>query len=169
MNIIGLVLLAVVANASPLTSGTIAVSGNGCYGDQKMVPAIGEKNRFELPVKVILDKKSKMPFERKTCNMRLPIKLRKNQKLQISDISQIVHMDGKGTKSTLTVAVVGKKAQPLIATTSKTVTGAGVLLESDCERDVILTGDLNVVANGSEIVSVKTESVFVTLKIVKCN
>lgn len=169
MNIITLVLVAVVANSSPLTDGTISVSGNGCYGDQKMVPVDGEKNRFELPVKVVLDKKSKTPFERKTCNMRLPIKLRKNQKLQISDISQIVHMDGKGIKSTLTVAVVGKKAQPLVATTSKTIMAEGIHLESNCERDVILTGDLNVVANGSEIVSAKTEPVFVTLKIVKCN
>ena len=169
MNIISLVLLAVVANASPLTSGIITVSGNGCYGDQKMVPVIGKKNRFELPVKVVLDKKSKTPFERKTCNMRLPIKLRKNQKLQISDVSQIVHMDGKGIKSTLTVSVVGKKSKPLVATTSKTLMTEGILAESDCERDVILTADLNVVANGSDIVSAKTEAAFVTLKIVKCN
>lgn len=169
MSIIGLVLLTVVASASPLTDGTISISGNGCYGEQKLLPVDGERNHFELPVKVTLDKKSKTPFERKTCNMRLPIKLRKNQKLQISDVSQIVHMDGKGIKSTLTVAVVGKKAKPLITTTSKTVTGEGVLLESDCERDVILTADLNVVASGSEIVSAKTEPVFVTLKIVKCN
>ena len=169
MNIIGLVLLAVVANASPLTSGTIAVSGNGCYGDQKMVPVIGEKNRFELPVKVILDKKSKTPFERKTCNMRLPIKLRKNQKLQISDISQIVHMDGRGLRSTLTLSVVGKKSKPLIAATATTLNSLGIVVESNCDRDVILTADLNVTANGPDIVSAKTEPVLVTLKIVKCN
>ena len=169
MNLIGLVLIAAGANSSPLTDGAISISGNGCYGEQKMLPVDGEKNRFELPIKITLDKKSKTPFERKTCNMRLPVKLRKNQKLQISDISQIVHMDGKGIRSTLTVSVVGKKANPLIATTSKTVNGEGLLVESECDRDVILTGDLNVTSNGSEIVSAKTESVFVTLKVVKCN
>ena len=169
MSIISLVLLAVVANSSPLTDGTISVSGNGCYGDQKMVPVIGEKNRFELPIKVLLDKKSKIPFERKTCNMRLPIKLRKKQKLQISDISQIVHMDGRGLRSTLTLSVVGKKTKPLIAATSTTLTSPGILTESDCDRDVILTADLNVTANGPDIVSAKTEPVFVTLKIVNCN
>ncbi len=169
MNIIGLVLLAVVANSSPLSEGNISVSGNGCYGDQKMVPVIGEKNRFELSIKVVLDKKSKTPFERKTCNMRLPIKLRKNQKLQISDISQIVHMDGRGLRSTLTLSVVGKKTKPLIAATSTTLNSPGILVESDCNRDVILTADLNVTANGPDIVSAKTEPVFLTLKIVKCN
>lgn len=169
MSLIGLVLLAAVASASPLTDGIISISGNGCYGEQKMLPVDGEKNRFELPIKVTLDKKSKTPFERKTCNMRLPIKLRKNQKLQISDVSQIVHMDGRGMRSNLTISVVGKKGKPLIATTSTTLTSQGILAESDCDRDVILTADLNVVANGSEIVSAKTEHVFVTLKIVKCN
>lgn len=169
MNLISMVLFAAVASSSPLTDGTISMSGNGCYGEQKMLPVDGEKNRFELPIKVVLDKKSKTPFERKTCNMRLPVKLRKNQKLQISDVSQIVHIDGKGIKSVLSVAVVGKKTKPLIATISKTVTSDGLLLESDCERDVMLTADLNVTATGAEIVSAKTEPVVVTLKIVKCN
>lgn len=169
MSIVSLVLFASVASSSPLTDGTLSLSGNGCYGDPKMVPVIGEKNRFELPVKITFDKKSKTPFERKTCNMRLPIKLKKNMKLQISDVSQIVHMDGRGIKSTLSVSVVGKKSKPLIATTSKTLTAEGLLVESDCERDVILTADLNVVASGSEIVSAKTEPAQVTLKIVKCN
>lgn len=168
MNFLNLALISLVVNSSPLTKGPVSVAGNGCYGDMKIVPVDGEKNRYELPVQITLDKKSKTPFERKTCNLRLPIALKKNQKLQISDISQIVHMDGRGIKSSLSVSVVGKKVKPLVATESKTVTAEGIIAESDCEKDVMLTADLNVVASGSEIVSVKTEPVQATLKIVKC-
>ena len=169
MNFLALVLFSIVANASSLIEGPISVSGNGCYGDLHIVPVSGEKNRFELPIKVNLDKKSKTPFERKICNMRLPISLKANRKLQISDISQVVRIDGRGIKSTLSISVAGKKGKPLTTTGSKTVVAEGLVVESDCGHDVILTVDLNVVASGNEIVSANTELVQVTLKIVNCN
>ncbi len=168
MTFVTWVLSSVIAAASPVTDGTIAISGNGCYGDMKIVSVAGEKNRYELPIKIILDKKSKTPFERKTCNMRLPLSFKSNRKIQVSDISQTVNIDGAGVKSTLNISVVGKKSKTLSTSTSKTLVSEGLVVESECGKDLILTGDLNVVAAGSEIVSAKTEPVQITLKIINC-
>lgn len=162
-----LVLISVMSQAaSPVTDGKISIGGKGCFGSFVIKRVGNQSDRYELPIQVKLEKKTGS-FERKTCNMRLPVALNKNEKLQISDVSQQVKIDGPGAKSSLTISVTGKKSEPLVTTFSTVLKVNGILAESECGRDTMLTGDLNLFA--SENVSAETYPVQVTLKIVSCN
>ena len=169
MLVLNLVLLSIMVNASPVTEGKISVAGNGCYGDMQIRPVSGTEDRYELPIKVKLNKKAGSVFTRKTCNMRLSVSLKANEKLQVSDVSQAVQINGRDIKSTLSISVVGNKTKPLVATKSQVIQADGILVESKCGRDAMLVGNLNVLAYGAVAVSATTEAVQVTLKIIKCN
>lgn len=169
MTILNLILLSFIANSSPVTEGKISVAGNGCYGDMQITPISGIEDRYELPIKVKLNKKAGSAFTRKTCNIRLPISLKSNEKLQVSDVSQAVQINGRDIKSTLNISVTGQKTKPLVATSSQMIKADGILVESKCGRDAMLTGNLNVLAFGAGDGSATTEAVQVTLKIVRCD
>lgn len=169
MTILNLILLSILANSSPVTEGKISVAGNGCYGDMQITPVSGTEDRYELPIKVKLNKKAGSAFTRKTCNMRLPIFLKSNEKLQVSDVSQAVQINGRDIKSTLNISIVGQKTKPLVTTTSQVLKASGILVESKCGRDAMLVANLNVLAYGALEGAATTEAVQVTLKIVKCD
>ena len=68
--------------------GKLALSGTGCFGGTRVVAIEGEAARYALPIRVRLNKKEDSAFDRRTCNMRLPVSLNANEKLQIWNLSQ---------------------------------------------------------------------------------
>lgn len=154
---------------SATLTGKVSMVGNGCYGNSQMVPVSGTEDRYTLPIKVKMDKKSGSAFDRKTCNVRLPVSLNPNEKLQISDILQVVHLNGNSVKSTLNISVVGKKTKPLVSGKSQVLKMGGLVVESACGRDTIVTGNLNVLATGNGAALAETDAVVLTLKVVSCN
>jgi hypothetical protein len=161
--------------------GKLALSGSGCFGGSKVVAIEGESSRYALPVRVRLNKKGSAAFDRKTCNMRLPVDLNAGEKLQIWNISQTVRViaaKDSEVKSSLSVSLVGTKANPLAFTLKaveesvsviENLKSDGLIAESACGSDTIITGDLNILATGNAKALATTGTALVTLKIVNCN
>ena len=96
--------------------GKLALSGTGCFGGTRVVAIEGEAARYALPIRVRLNKKEDSAFDRRTCNMRLPVSLNANEKLQIWNLSQTVRVIASKdavVKSTLNFSLVGKATNPL--------------------------------------------------------
>lgn len=171
-----------VSSYASLQLGDLKTAGNGCFGSAQVVTVNAEENRIAFPIRVRVNKKSETSFDRKTCNLRLPIKLGPNQKVQLLNLSQVVRVvayKGAEVKTNLSFSFVGKSSQPLAFemkateddTSSVEVMKAdGVLAESECGRDAILTGNLSGLVNGSGTQAfVSTGTALVTLKVISCN
>ena len=162
-------------------AGPLALSGSGCFGSQQLILVDSETSRYALPIRVRLNKKADSSFDRKTCNMRLPISLNAGEKLQIMDLSQSVRViaaKGSDVKSNLNLSILGKKANPLIFNVTateetinviETVKTPGLIAESLCGKDAMITGDLNILATGTAKALASTGTALVTLKVVTCN
>jgi hypothetical protein len=167
--------------AQALQVGDVVLSGNGCYGSKEMVAVEGQDSRFEAPVRVKIVKKKEASFGRKVCNMRVPIALTKNEKLQIINVSQSIKVvvgQGGDVRSNLTVSFLGTNAEPLIfdvkshqrsKALSQILKSEGVVAESDCGKNAMLIIDFNVVASGAAKVSASSGGVLLTLKTLSCN
>lgn len=164
-----------------LELGNIIISGSGCYGSTIVSPITSE-GRLLLPIRVSLNKKAATAFDRKTCNIRIPVTLNKSEKLQILDVSQSVRViaaKGAGVKSSLNVSLVGQRTSDLTlavdATTQhtsivKTLKSerAVVVAESECGEDAVIAGNLNVLATGQAKALATTSSAQLTLRVVSC-
>lgn len=169
-------------SVSAMQLGDLVIAGNGCFGSSKMVLVSAEEGRYALPIRAKLNKKSDSAFDRKTCNIRLPIALNQNEKLQLVNLSQVVRLVGyKGAdvKSSLTMGLVGRVSKPLAfnlkitdedISTAEILRADGVVAESDCGQSVMLTGNLSLLVNGSGTQAfVSTGAALITLKVVSCN
>jgi hypothetical protein len=117
-----------------------------------------------------------------TYNLRSPIKLAPNQKVQLVNLSQVVRIvtyKGAEVKTNLSFGFVGKSSQPLAfemkaseddTSTVEILKADGVLAESECGRDAILTGNLSGMFNGiGTRAFLSTGTALVTLKVLSCN
>lgn len=174
-------LLLLSSNAAAFELGKMVLAGSGCFGGSKVVAIEGEDSRYALPVRVRLNKKAESALDRKTCNMRLPVKLNSDEKLQILNLSQTVRVIASKdaeVKSTLNFSMVGKKANPLVFSVKasgdsvsviENLKSEGLVAESACGTDTIITGDLNIIATGNAKALASTGTALVTLKVVNCN
>lgn len=170
-----------VQSVSAFELGTLAIGGTGCFGSAKLIPIDGQEGRYALPLRVRLNKKADVAFDRKSCNIRLPVSLNPNEQLQIVDLSQAVRVfaaKGSDVKSTLNLSVLGKKTNPLVLEVKATdddssviqnVKAEGVVVESACGKDAMITGDLNILATGTAKALASTGTALLTLKVVTCN
>lgn len=162
--------------------GDVVIGGNGCFGSGKLVPVSSAEGRYALPIRAKINKKSGAAFERKTCNLRLPVSLSPNEKLQLVNLSQVMRLvayKGAEVKSTLTVGIVGQSAVPLnfemkVAEDDTSVVenlkANGIVAESGCGQSAMITGNLSLLVNGSSAQAfVSTGTALVTLKVVNCN
>lgn len=181
MKFTGLALIFAFQAANAFELGKLALAGSGCFGGSRVVAIEGENSRYALPIRVRLNKKGDAAFDRKTCNMRLPVSLNANEKLQILNLSHTVRViadKDAEVKSTLSFSLVGKKSNPLtfsVKAVDDTVSiienlkSEGLLAESACGSDTIVTGDLNILATGNAKALASTGTALVTLKVVNCN
>jgi hypothetical protein len=175
-------ILSISSTSWALQLGELKLAGNGCFAASPLVTVSAEENRLAFPVRVRVNKKSETSFDRKTCNLRMPIKVGANQKVQLLNLSQVVRVvayKGAEVKTNLIVGFVGRSSQPLTFemkaveddTSSVQIMKAdGLLAESECGRDAILTANLSGLVNGVGTQAfVSTGAALVTLKVVNCN
>ncbi|MEK6627038.1 MAG: hypothetical protein AABY53_00290 [Bdellovibrionota bacterium] len=163
--------------------GDVSLAGNGCYGSTIITPVSAVRGRISLPVRASLNKKAGLAsFERSTCNIRIPVKLAPNEKLQILDVAQSVRLSvsaGAEVKSNLNLTLVGRRTPDLtlvVKAEDNNITTAKVLkteksvviAESNCGQDTIIAGNLSLLAVGQSGASATTSSVKVTLKVLSC-
>jgi hypothetical protein len=177
-----LIILTVSTSGFSMELGSITMGGNGCFGSGKLILVNQESGRYALPVRAKINKLNGPSFDRKTCNLRLPVSLGANEKLQITDLSQVVRVVGYKNAEIKTNLAVGFAGQSLIPLTYETkltgedstiienVKSGGVIAESGCGKDAMLTGNLSLLISGSSAQAfVSTGTALMTLKIVSCN
>ncbi len=161
--------------------GPIALGGNGCYGTSQLIETT--EGRLLLPLRVRVNKKADTAFDRKTCNIRIPISLAANEKLQILDVShrlRVFAYQGAEVKASLNISLVGQKTSDLVfavKAVDKNISlvkivksdAAKVLAESKCGQDTMLAGNLNVLVTGQAGALISTGSTQVTLRVVSCD
>lgn len=169
-----------VLSSQALELGDVAIGGTGCFGSTELI--IGDNGRLVLPVRVRVNKKSDSAFDRKSCNIRIPVTLNANEKLQILDVKQAVRVvayKGSEVKSTVNVSLVGQKTNDLILAVSAVENNISlvdavrsepsrVLAESKCGASTMLTGNMNVLVTGAAKAFVSTAATQVTLQVVSC-
>ncbi|MCC2678062.1 MAG: hypothetical protein K0R29_638 [Pseudobdellovibrio sp.] len=162
--------------------GDLVIGGNGCFGSSKLIPVSNSDGRYALPIRAKINKKAGAAFERKTCNLRLPVSLNPNEKLQLINLSQVVRLvayKGAEVKTSLSMGIVGSSSTPLnfdIKVTDEdssvieNLKADGVIAESACGKNAMITGNLSLLVNGSSAQAfVSTGTALVTLKVVNCN
>lgn len=169
------------SSAFSMQLGKMTLAGNGCFGSTKLVAINPEEGRYAFPLRAKVNKKSGVSFERKTCNIRLPITLAPNEKVQLVNLSQVVRVaayKGAEIKTSLSMGLVGRTAVPLNFelkatdddTSVEIVRADGVIAESECGKDAMLTGNLSLIVNGTNAQAfVSTGTALLSLKVVSCN
>lgn len=163
-----------------LELGEVSIGGTGCFGTSRLIKLNGTEGSYVAPLRVRLNKTSTAAFERKSCQIRIPVKLNANEKLQISDVSQSVRMllnKNVAAQTSLEVSVVGQRVEALksVATASdrnQTITDVvknqGLVVESACGKDTIITGNLNALVTGEAKAFVSTGSLNLKINVVSC-
>ncbi len=169
-----------VISSQAMELGPAAIAGNGCYGATQIIET-GD-GRLILPIRVRVNKKADAAFDRKTCNVRVPVSLAANEKLEVLDVSyplRVVAYQGSEVKSALNVSIVGQRTSDLALTVTAIdqnismtellqTEPSKVLAESKCGVDTMLTGNLSVLVTGQARAFVSTGSSQVALKVVAC-
>ena len=169
-------------SAFSMQLGGVVLAGNGCFGSTKLIAVNSEQGRYALPLRAKANKKSTDAFARTTCNMRLPITVAANEKVQLINLSQVVRVvafKGAQIKTNLNLGFVGKNAPPLTYDKSisedefsniENLKSDGVLAESACGKNTMLTGNLSLIVSGSAAQAfVSTGTALLSLKVVRCN
>jgi len=181
-NLIFLFLVLFSASSFSMELGDMIISGNGCFGSSKPVAVNKEEGRYALPIRAKVNKVAAAAFDRKSCNIRLPISLNTNERVQIINLSQVIRIianRGTEVKSSLNVGLAGKANEPLTYETLvvnddtsliENLKADGIVAESGCGKDTMLTGNLSLIVNGNGAQAfVSTGTALLTLKIVNCN
>lgn len=159
--------------------GQPVFSGLGCSGNKAFVS--DKLDHYIIGLQVAVAKMIAPSISRKSCAFRLPVKLKANEKLIISDVQHDVKLSagpGVQIKSNLDFFIVGQKSQPLTAQASgnnetvdvsETVKSTGPATASTCGKDMIIAGNVSVSVVGTGRGTATTSPVAATLKISSCN
>ncbi|MEQ1723830.1 MAG: hypothetical protein ABL930_11685, partial [Pseudobdellovibrio sp.] len=161
-----------VSSAYAIDLSGAKIKGNGCETQLKIQNL---KNTYVIPLNIDLKKSNTSALERKTCNLRIPIKLQAHQKLIVSEALQNIDIKSvKGTKieATLKIAIASQKSKEMSIESeseeNKKLSVSGLVTESACGKDAMLTTDLSVFATGPAAVSAKLDALSIEMKIVSC-
>lgn len=161
--------------------GDAIIGGTGCNGPTQL--RLSDDGRLTLPIRARVNKKSDVVFDRKSCNIRIPVTGAPNEKLQLLDVAQVVRVVGyvgADIKSTLNVSLVGVRTSDLILAVKAIENNvsvvevvrsenAKVLAESVCGKDTMLTANVNILATGEARAFASTGATEVTLRVVNCD
>lgn len=174
--------------ASKLSMGAqfqgLQISGKGCgvqTGSETAASSSGLEKRFKIPLQLSLNKNHAASLERKTCNFSLPILVARNEKIKITNLVQHLKLRAfKGTqvKAMLALFAAGHPSQKPMVSEAKGLSSEvnvdedwafdGVLLETKCGQDVILRGNLNVVAQGDSKASAQVGDLLFSIESESC-
>ena len=168
--------------AATVSFGGVKTAGNGCFGSEKLVTVNEQEGRFALPIRVRVNKAAETSFDRKTCNLRIPVKISSNKKVQLLNLSQVVRVvsyKGAEINTNLNFGFAGRSGAPLsfsaVTTededsTIQILKQDGVIAESECGRDAMLTANLSALVKGNGAQAfLSTGTALVTIKVVDCD
>ena len=175
-------LLLLPATSFSMQLGELSMAGPGCFGSNKIVAISGQDGRYAIPMRVRVNKKAEVAFERKTCQVRIPVTLASNEKLQLVEASQVVRVISQkdaDIKTNLTLGLVGRgsktaglqfKAVEDDTSHIEIVKSEGLISESDCGKSTMFSGNLNALVTGTNAQAfVSTGAVMLTLRVVSCD
>jgi hypothetical protein len=167
--------------AFSLQLGEIVSAGAGCFGSGRVVAISGQEGRYAIPLRVRVNKKADAAFDRKSCQVRIPVTLAPNEKLQLIEASQVVRVISQkdaDIKTNLTLGLVGRGTKTvgtqLKVTEDETsyienVKTEGIISESGCGQSTMLMGNLNAMVTGANAQTfVSTGAMLLTLRTVSC-
>lgn len=175
--IIGILILSASVQAQMETP---VFGGTGCAGSKTLTKIVDAKDMFQIGLQVAVAKMNAPAFTRSTCMFRIPVKLKSNEKVILSNVHHDVKLTaskGVKAKSQLELFIAGQKMNPLIAEVrgvnntnriTKTLQSTE-RSESECGKDVIIAGNLSGLVQGSGRGTVATLPVYFDLEIVNCN
>lgn len=177
---IAVILFFIFLQARAMKFETARVSGTGCeaYANAEVKSEGGKFYKFPLQLSIF--KKEDSQLERKVCQLALPIKLNKKEKLQVANLSQNVNLKAFGgayVKLSLSVSAVGPSSavsKPLeIEVKNPTqldqdLKQDGLMFETQCGKDTILRANVNAFTQGSGTASANTGDLLLSLKAVPC-
>lgn len=162
--------------------GELSMAGPGCFGSNKVVAISGQDGRYAIPMRVRVNKKSDAAFDRKSCQVRIPVTLAANEKLQVVEASQVVRVISQkdaDIKTNLTLGLVGRGSKTasfqMKAIEDETshieiVKTEGLISESACGQSTMLSGNLNALVTGANAQTfVSTGALLLTLRTVSCD
>lgn len=170
------------ATSFSMQLGEMAMAGPGCFGSSRVVAISGQEGRYAIPLRVRVNKKAETAFDRKSCQVRIPVTLAPNEKLQVVEASQVVRVISQkdaDIKTNLTLGLVGRGnktvSTQLKVTEDETshienVKTEGIISESDCGQSTMLMGNLNAMVTGANAQAfVSTGALLLTLRTVSCD
>ena len=154
--------------------------GTGCVGSKSLSKVVDAKDMYQIGLQVAIAKMNSPALTRNTCTFRMPIKLKSNEKVILSNVHHHVKLSAGKTakaKSQLEFFIAGQKMTPLIAevqgvNTTNRITRtlqSSERSESECGKDVIIAGNLSGLVQGGGRGTVATQPVYFGLEIVNCN
>lgn len=169
------------STALALELGEMITAGAGCFGSGKVIEISGAPGRYALPIRVRINKASETAFDRKSCQIRIPVTLNPNEKLQIKDLSQVIRVISQSpvlVKSNLMMGFVGRAGKPLTADIQTTteenayienLRSEGIVAESSCGQSTMLTGNMNIIVQGQGAQAfASTGAALLSLQVVSC-
>ncbi len=172
-----LLLLLFYSRTAQAQAGSPVFSGS-CSGEK--ITVLEPTNRYKIELQLALAKMNSPTVSRKSCAFRMPIKLKEKEKVVVTEVEQDVQLiagPGVESKSSFEIFIAGQKAVPMqlnlkgLETTkklSRKLKSDGVVTESGCGNDVILSGNLAASVVGSGKGTVKMYPVILTMEIVGC-
>ena len=155
----------------------LVVLGSGCSQKESNVHLIKTKEELKIPLTMNLTKKAEAALLRKSCQFTLPVVLKKDEKIEIYNVSQKFSFHLQPTqkmKTTLEIFWSGQKGNPL-EVTEKQIKAKDYLLEaqnkieSACGQDTILRGNLSSLLQGEGEAQAQAKNLVLKYKIIKCN
>lgn len=153
--------------------GKAILSGQGCRTqDVKLV-----EGKNSVPLDFVIVKKYNQSLLRKTCNLRMPVKLGKNEKIQLREVA--VDLESKVAKGMITSGEASLHTGFVhIKEFSHTVVGLhgnvkkvlkSNTVESKCGQDTMLAINLSLNASGKEEITLSSGDLNFEIKVVSCN
>lgn len=146
-------------NAFSYELGKVTISGD-C--ESRSTPVETETldlqgKKIHIPLQILVNKKNNKLIERKICNVRIPIKVKKNEKLAIKNLKQEAETFlQEKSKAVLSLDVFAVNINPelkLFATTQKSenvrMSDINKSILTDCGQDVMLALNSAVRIEGS--------------------
>lgn len=159
-----------VCKANAAEFGKATMGGFGC--PKVEIPQIGLGNNV-LALKIDIEKPDTQELARAACNVRVPVKLKKDEMLKIvsGGVDYDVQFDKGSANISLYAGLGGKKdntANVIIVESDRSTLNIPKN-ESACGKDMMLKINLNASVAGKTKGSIKTQDLKFELKTSKCN
>lgn len=178
MKTLFLILFMLSIEAYSFELGTLISSGPcESHSNQILIKSSSSRNqKLSIPLQISANKLNNKNLERKKCNVRLPIKVKRNEQLKISNIDQeietILSPNSKASIN-LDVSAVGHKTEINIKKESKKSEKFDLkddknMIQSLCGQEIMLTVNSSIVVEGSGSGQVHSQTAQIEIESQSC-